>query len=96
MVAAADCRAWPRDAFYQGEIAQKILDHHEAPRRSDVRRRTLAEYSSEFVEPISTTYREWTVYELPPNGQGLAALEMLNIMEKFPLGQSKEWGFSYH
>ena len=47
----------------------------------------LAEYSSEWVEPISTTYRDWTVFELPPNGQGLAALEMLNIMEKFPLGQ---------
>ncbi len=39
------------------------------------------------MEPISTTYRDWTVYEMPPNGQGMAALEMLNIMEKFPLGQ---------
>ena len=36
-------------------------------------------------EPISTTYRGWKVYELPPNGQGLAALSMLNIMEHFPL-----------
>jgi gamma-glutamyltranspeptidase/glutathione hydrolase len=53
----------------------------------------LAEFSSEFVEPISTTYRDWTVYELPPNVQGLAALEMLNIMETFPLGQ-KDWGFA--
>src|SRR2546430_16745828 len=52
----------------------------------------LAEYSSEFVEPISTTYRDWTIYELPPNVQGLAALEMLNIMETFSLGQ-KDWGF---
>jgi len=52
----------------------------------------LADYSSEFVEPISTTYRDWTVYELPPNVQGMAALEMLNIMETFPLGQ-KDWGF---
>ena len=47
----------------------------------------LAEYSSEWVEPISTTYRGWTVYEIPPNGQGIAALMMLNIMEKFPLAQ---------
>jgi gamma-glutamyltranspeptidase/glutathione hydrolase len=81
-----------RDAFYKGEIAQKILDtmkrHGGVMTAQD-----LSEYSSEFVEPISTTYRDWTVYELPPNGQGLAALEMLNIMEKFPLGQSKEWGF---
>jgi gamma-glutamyltranspeptidase/glutathione hydrolase len=53
----------------------------------------LAEYSGEWVEPISTTYRDWTIYELPPNVQGLAALEMLNIMETLPLGQ-KDWGFS--
>ena len=44
----------------------------------------LAPYSAEWVEPISTTYRDWTVYELPPNGDGIAALEMLNIMEQFP------------
>lgn len=42
----------------------------------------LAQYSAEWVEPISTTYRGWTVYELPPNGDGVAALEMLNIMEQ--------------
>jgi gamma-glutamyltranspeptidase/glutathione hydrolase len=53
----------------------------------------LAEFSAEWVEPISTTYRDWTVYELPPNGQGLAALMMLNIMEAFPLGQ-KDYGFA--
>jgi gamma-glutamyltranspeptidase / glutathione hydrolase len=47
----------------------------------------LSRFSSEWVEPISTTYRDWAVFELPPNGQGLAALEMLNIMETFPLGQ---------
>ncbi len=43
----------------------------------------LADFSAEWVEPISTTYRGWTVYEIPPNGQGIAALEMLNIMETF-------------
>ena len=43
----------------------------------------LATYSAEWVEPISTSYRGWTVYELPPNGDGMAALEMLNIMEQF-------------
>ena len=41
----------------------------------------LGQYSAEWVEPISTRYRDWTVYELPPNGDGMAALEMLNIME---------------
>src|SRR5262249_58619576 len=44
-------------------------------------REDLACYAAEWVEPISTGYRGWRVYELPPNGQGLAALEMLNIME---------------
>jgi gamma-glutamyltranspeptidase/glutathione hydrolase len=80
-----------REAFYKGEIAAKILEsmkHHGGTMTAQ----DLGEYSSEFVEPISTTYRDWTVYELPPNVQGLAALEMLNIMETFPLGQ-KDWGF---
>src|SRR5437588_9091934 len=80
------------DAFYKGEIAAKILEsmkRHGGPMVAA----DLAEFASEFVEPISTTYRDWTVYELPPNVQGLAALEMLNIMETFPLGQ-KDWGFA--
>src|SRR5215831_17668563 len=80
-----------RDAFYKGEIASKILEsmkRHGGPMVAA----DLAEFSSEFVEPISTTYRDWTVYEFPLNVQGLAALEMLNIMETFPMGQ-KDWGF---
>jgi gamma-glutamyltranspeptidase/glutathione hydrolase len=80
-----------RDAFYKGEMAGKILDSMKRHNGTMVAL-DLAEYSSEFVEPISTTYRDWTVYELPPNGQGIAALEMMNIMETFPLGQ-KDWGF---
>src|SRR5262245_5240217 len=77
-----------RDAFYKGEIAQKILAtfklHSGTMAAAD-----LAEWESEWVEPISTTYRGWTVWELPPNGQGIAALEMLNIMETYPL---KDYG----
>jgi gamma-glutamyltranspeptidase/glutathione hydrolase len=75
-----------RDAFYKGEISKKILEtmkRHSGTMTAE----DLAAYSSEFVEPISTTYRDWTVYEMPPNGQGIAALEMLNIMEKFPVAQ---------
>jgi gamma-glutamyltranspeptidase/glutathione hydrolase len=45
----------------------------------------LAEFTAEWVTPLHTTYHGWTVYELPPNGQGIAALEMLNIMGHFPL-----------
>lgn len=77
-----------RDAFYKGAIAEAIL----AASREEGGTFTaadLAEFEPEWVEPVSTTYRGWTVYELPPNGQGIAALEMLNIMERFPL---KEWG----
>ena len=80
-----------RDAFYKGEIAKKIL---EAMKRHNgtMAAQDLAEYSAEWVEPLSTTYHDWTVYELPPNGQGIAALEMLNILENFPLGE-KDFGF---
>ena len=80
-----------RDAFYKGEISKKILaamKRHNGTMTAE----DLAGFSSEWVEPISTTYRDWTVYEMPPNGQGMAALEMLNIMGTFPLGQ-KDYEF---
>jgi gamma-glutamyltranspeptidase/glutathione hydrolase len=80
-----------RDAFYKGEIAAKIVDSMKR-HGGTMTAEDLSEYSSELVEPISVTYRGWTVYELPPNVQGMAALEMLNILETFPLGQ-KDWGF---
>lgn len=67
-------------AFYEGEIAQAILKTSQAL-GGTMAAEDLAEFSPEWVQPISTTYRGWTVYELPPNGQGMAALEMLNIME---------------
>ena len=75
-----------RDAFYKGEITKKMLAGMKRHGGTMIEE-DLAKFSGEWVEPISTTYRDWTVYELPPNGQGLAALEMLNIMETFPLGQ---------
>jgi gamma-glutamyltranspeptidase/glutathione hydrolase len=75
-----------RDGFYTGEIAGRIVATSTrlggAMTAAD-----LAEYSGEWVEPISTTYRDWTVYEIPPNGQGIAALEMLNIFETFNFTQ---------
>ena len=73
--------AGPR-AFYAGEIANAILaTSHELG--GTMRADDLQDFSAEWVEPISTTYRGWKVYELPPNGQGMAALEMLNILEQF-------------
>jgi gamma-glutamyltranspeptidase / glutathione hydrolase len=68
------------DAFYKGEIARAILSTSQKS-NGTMAADDLAEFSPEWVEPISTSYRDWTVYELPPNGQGMAALEMLNIME---------------
>ncbi|HZP33112.1 MAG TPA: gamma-glutamyltransferase [Candidatus Acidoferrales bacterium] len=79
-----------RDAFYKGEIAKAIIETSRGHGGTHAEK-DFAEYSSEWVDPISTTYRGWTVYELPPNGQGLAALEMLNIMETFPLDK---WGLN--
>jgi len=70
------------DAFYKGPIADAILKTSQA-NGGTMTADDLANYSAEWVDPISTTYRDWTVYELPPNGDGMAALEMLNIMEQF-------------
>jgi gamma-glutamyltranspeptidase/glutathione hydrolase len=73
-----------RDAYYEGEIAKKIVALS-TRLGGTMTAEDLADYSSEWVEPISTTYHLWTVYEIPPNGQGIAVLEMLNIMERFSL-----------
>jgi gamma-glutamyltranspeptidase/glutathione hydrolase len=69
-----------RDAFYQGEIARRTV---ERLNKLDwpVTMEDMAYQHSDWVEPISTTYRGTKIYELPPNGQGMAALEMLNIIE---------------
>ena len=73
-------------AFYRGKIAQAILATS-GKAGGTMRAEDLAEFAAEWVTPISTDYRGWKVYELPPNGQGIATLEMLNMMERFPLGQ---------
>jgi gamma-glutamyltranspeptidase/glutathione hydrolase len=71
-----------RDAFYKGEIAQAIV-RTSASFSGTMQLEDLADFSAEWVEPISIDYRGWRIYELPPNGQGMAALEMLNIMSTF-------------
>ena len=76
-----------RDAFYKGDLARRILATS-TRLGGTMTAADLAEYSAEWVEPISTTYRGWTVYEIPPNGQGLAALMMLNLMERFPISST--------
>ena len=73
-------------AFYKGAIAQSILKTSQRL-GGKFTAADLAEYQAEWVDPISTEYRGWKVYELPPNGQGVAAIEMLNILSQFPMGQ---------
>jgi gamma-glutamyltranspeptidase/glutathione hydrolase len=69
-----------RDAFYRGEIASAIVAKVKAG-GGVMAPSDLAEFESEWVEPISTNYHGYDVFELPPPGQGFAALEMLNILE---------------
>ncbi len=73
-----------RDAFYQGEMARKIGDYM---RRNGgfLSYEDLAAHRSEWIDPVSTRYRGYELWELPPNGQGIAALQMLNILEGFDL-----------
>src|SRR5205823_1675260 len=71
-----------RDAFYKGEIANAIVQTSSAMGGA-MQLEDLSQFSAEWVEPISIDYRGWKIYELPPNVQGMAALEMLNIMSNF-------------
>lgn len=73
-----------RDAFYAGAVGRRILATS-ARHGGTMDAADLRDFQSQWVQPISTTYRGWKVHELPPNGQGIAALEMLNIMETLPL-----------
>src|SRR6266436_4565712 len=73
-----------RDAFYRGPLARTITDY--VQRNGGVlRMEDMQQHHSDWVEPISTNYRGYDVYEFPPNSQGIAALEMLNIIEGFDL-----------
>jgi gamma-glutamyltranspeptidase/glutathione hydrolase len=71
------------DAFYKGEIAAAILKTSQRL-GGTMTADDLSSFSSEWVQPISIDYRGWRIYELPPNGQGMAALEMLNLLETSP------------
>jgi gamma-glutamyltranspeptidase / glutathione hydrolase len=74
------------EAFYRGEVAQRIL-RCSAELGGVHTAADLAEYKPEWVTPLTTNYRGWDVYEIPPNSQGIAALVMLNILEGFPLSE---------
>lgn len=79
-----------RDAFYQGDIAKKI-DAFMKKEGGYLRYEDFASHTSTWVEPVSVNYRGYDVWELPPNGQGIAALQMLQILKNFDL---KAMGFN--
>ncbi|MFQ5707800.1 MAG: gamma-glutamyltransferase [bacterium] len=78
-----------RDVFYKGDIARTI-DAFMKRVGGFLSYKDLADHHSEWVEPVSTSYRGYDIWELPPNGQGIAALQILNILEGFDL---KAMGF---
>ena len=78
-----------RDAFYKGDIARTI-DAYIKAQGGFLSYADLASHTSTWVEPVSTNYRGYDVWELPPNGQGIAALQILNIMEHYDV---KSMGF---
>ena len=73
-------------AFYEGSVGEALL---KTSRQlgGTMTGADLSEYDAEWVQPISTDYRGWKVSELPPNGQGIGTLEMLNILENFQIGK---------
>ncbi len=75
-----------RDVFYRGEIAE-VIDRYFRRIGGYITKEDLAAHRSEWVEPVSTTYRGYEVFELPPNGQGIAALQMLNLLEAYDLAR---------
>lgn len=74
-----------RDVFYKGEIAQVIVEYVRA-QGGFLSMKDMEDHTSEWVEPISTNYRGYDIWELPPSGQGTAVLQMLNILENFDIG----------
>src|SRR6266540_1779178 len=74
-----------RDAFYKGEIAEKI-DQFMRQKGGFLRKADFEKHTSTWVDPVSVNYCGYDIFELPPNGQGIAALQILNILEGFDLG----------
>ncbi len=77
-----------RDVFYKGDIA-RIISKFIKDQGGFLSIKDLAEHKSEWVEPVSINYRGYDVWELPPNGQGIAALQMLKILEGYDFSQIK-------
>lgn len=83
-----------RDGFYKGDIAHTIAEYMKE-QGGFITYEDLANHTSEWVEPVSTNYRGYDIWEIPPNGQGIAALQILNILENYNISEmgfgSKEY-----
>jgi gamma-glutamyltranspeptidase/glutathione hydrolase len=75
-----------RDVFYKGEIAQKIVKYVQE-QGGFLSMKDFEDHTSEWVDPVSVNYRGYDVWELPPNGQGTAVLQMLNILENYDIAE---------
>jgi gamma-glutamyltranspeptidase/glutathione hydrolase len=84
-----------RDVFYRGEIAERLVRFSQA-NGGFFELQDFAAHTTEWVEPIRTDYRGYTVLELPPNGQGITALIALNILAGFDLGAMEYGSASYY
>ncbi len=84
-----------RDAFYRGKIGQAIVDYCQA-HGGFLSMEDLAAHKAEWVEPLSTDYRGHTLFELPPNGQGMTALLLLNIIEPLDLSSMRDQPERYY
>ena len=92
---ATIARDGPRGGFYEGPIAEGIVDDlgtEGSPLTAD----DFAEFEAEWVEPLSTTYRGYTAYEFPPNTQGFAALQILNLIEGFDVASMGDGTADYY
>jgi gamma-glutamyltranspeptidase/glutathione hydrolase len=76
------------EAFYVGEIAERIVKFSQA-NGGRLSMRDFRDHTASWVDPVSTNYRGFDVWELPPNGQGIAALQMLNLLEHFDIASMK-------
>jgi gamma-glutamyltranspeptidase/glutathione hydrolase len=81
-----------RDGFYKGTVARTMVDYMKE-QGGFLSMKDLRDHTSEWVKPVSTNYRGYDVWELPPNGQGIAALQILNILELFDVSSL---GFGSH
>jgi len=73
------------DAFYEGDIAERIVAMSQEL-GGKMSMRDLRDHEATWVDPVSSNYRGWDVWEIPPNGQGIAALQILNLLEPFDIG----------